>query len=187
MSKITISRTIRPYIVFHSICTYAYQDANSTIKGRFLNCLTSMVFCAFTLEGYLNHLGEILFPKEWKLFNAGAKRKDTKEKLNVICEKFHYSLNKNVKPFCYSHTIFGFRDEIVHPKTFNKEVVKYYSLKPDQKPKLPKPECEKMANLDNCKIFLEKTEEMISIIHEKSGQQGYAFTSPYFESIFIDG
>ncbi|MDH5327684.1 MAG: hypothetical protein OEY58_19695 [Gammaproteobacteria bacterium] len=86
--KKTIKKTIKPKATIkqHStINTYGYlmsaaHHAKGRLKeeeGQFYQAMTTMILSAFTLEAYLNHVGEKLFPY-WddmaefkKLMNAG--------------------------------------------------------------------------------------------------------------------
>jgi len=45
------------YVTHHNAAFYALQAAKESVEGSFFNCLTAMVFAAFSLEAYLNHLG----------------------------------------------------------------------------------------------------------------------------------
>jgi hypothetical protein len=45
------------YVTLHDAAYYSLQTAKDSVDGRFFNCLSAMVFSAFSLEAYLNYIG----------------------------------------------------------------------------------------------------------------------------------
>ena len=85
-------------------------------KGSFHQFMASLVFAAFSLEAYLNHIG----PKVFKCWDD-LERLGPKEKLSVIAERLQVDVNYGHRPWQVMKHLFGFRNDIAHGKS---EVVK---------------------------------------------------------------
>jgi len=176
MTKVySVSRTIRPYIDLFEISQIWLEIATNEEEGNLYNCIVSMVFCAFSLEAYLNHLGSI------KLENWNSiERKICREgKLKKICNLYNVSINKRKTPYRYFDEILDFRDQIVHAKTeiFTDKTTKINLNK--KRPELPEAKWEKMANSDRAGEFVKHTKEIIISLHKLTGASNNPFGSPY--------
>ena len=72
----------------------------------------SLVFTAFTLEAYLNHLGRKLF-RCWD----DLERLGPIEKLNVIADRAAVKIDYGKRPWQAMKQLFGFRNDIAHGKS----------------------------------------------------------------------
>lgn len=79
--------------------------------GSYHQFLGSIVFTAFTLEAFLNHVGESLF-KSW----PELERLTPKGKINVITEKLGIAVNYGHMPWQIIPEIIGVRNKIAHSK-----------------------------------------------------------------------
>ena len=113
-SKIVVkAQTISyAYVTLHNAAFYALQAAKESVDGRFFNCLTAMVFTAFSLEAYLNHLGTSEFP-DWVKFE---RNRSPRQKLEMLTAKREYSPDFSKTPFGTFDHIFTFRKKIVVQK-----------------------------------------------------------------------
>jgi hypothetical protein len=66
------------------------------------NSIAAIVFCAFTLEGYLNHAGEELIPR-WNELFEGLK---PKAKLMMIADRYGINIVFGAPPFQLFNSIF---------------------------------------------------------------------------------
>ena len=80
-------------------------------KGSYHQLLGSIVFTAFTLEAFLNHVGEALF-KSW----ADLEKLTRRGKINVIAEKLGLEVDFGTMPWQVVPEIFGVRNKIAHGK-----------------------------------------------------------------------
>ena len=80
-------------------------------RGSYHQFLGSIVFSAFTLEAFLNHVGEELF-KSW----AALEKLSPKEKINVIAEKLELEVDWGAMPWQVVPEIIGVRNKIAHGK-----------------------------------------------------------------------
>ena len=81
-------------------------------KGSYHQFLGSIVFTAFALEAFLNHVGESLFVS-W----PDLEKLTPKGKINVITEKLQIDVNYGEVPWQVVPEIFGVRNKVGHGKT----------------------------------------------------------------------
>jgi hypothetical protein len=81
-------------------------------KGCYHQFMASLVFTAFTLEAYFNHIGPQLF-KCW----SDIERLGPKEKLNIIAERLGVRIEYGKRPWQVMKNLFGFRNDIAHGKS----------------------------------------------------------------------
>lgn len=126
------------------------------------NSIASIVFCAFTLEGYLNHAGEELVPKWNELFESLK----PKAKLMLLTDRYGVNIDFGSPPFQAFSTIFEVRNQLAHPKT------KKYDYA-DKKGKLwleigstrwPAERWESLCEAKYAESFVENTKEMVKLL-----------------------
>lgn len=84
---------------------------NENSKGSYHQFLGSIVFRAFALEAFLNHVGEELFAS-WR----DLERLSPKGKLNVIAEKVGLVPNYGAMPWQIEPKLTAIRNKIAHGK-----------------------------------------------------------------------
>lgn len=169
-------REYRPYVELFSISHYALERAANAELGRMFVCFISIVFDAFCLEAYLNHLGLKKIPE-----NEFAKyeKKTPKEKLTYISNIINYPIKKMDFPFSHFDVIFDFRDGIVHAKTDRVGPIKVRLNEKTNLPEIPKTKTERTATLENARKFYKSTNNMINNLNIAAGFSNDAFFSPY--------
>jgi hypothetical protein len=83
-------------------------------RASFHQFMGSLVFTAFTLEAYLNWLGDKLFP-HWKYLE----RLNPREKLEVISSQLKVKIDFGARPWQVMKDLFNFRNDIAHGKPEN--------------------------------------------------------------------
>lgn len=161
-NKMTVKadRTIYSYVVLQDVAEYELEMAKNTEEGRFYNCLTAMLYSAFCLEAYLNHLGNLEMPNWNKV-----ERKSPMEKLNLLVEKRSYSPNFNERPFKTFGEIFEFRKKIVHGKTEHLKTEEIRDGEVSGKPPMLMTLWEGLTTLEMATCFVEDSASMISKLH----------------------
>jgi len=154
--------TFRPYQEFTAISYYQLKDAKKSINGRYGHCLVSMVFCAFSLEAFLNHLGDSLFQNLWNT------RLAPETKLELISKKLGISIDKRIEPFSDFGNIFRYRIDIVHARTL-KSTFTTNQVRVDGVPVIPKPQWDTITRIDIAEKFFNNTEKMIAFLLKVSG------------------
>lgn len=121
--------------------------------------MASLVFTAFTLEAYLNHIDPKVF-KCWEDLERLAPR----GKLNVIAERLQVDINYGRRPWQVMKHLFSFRNVIAHGKS---ELVKLNGLVPLHKYSesrfgdFARTDWEKYCTRENAKKAREDVEKII--------------------------
>jgi|SRR6516225_3266748 len=64
--SVTGKRSFYTYAHLRGMTYNAYETAEARQSGRNLHCMSAVVFCAFTIETYLNYIG-VLRMRDWDL------------------------------------------------------------------------------------------------------------------------
>jgi hypothetical protein len=132
-------------------------------KGRYHQFMASLVFTAFTLEAYLNHIGPQLF-KCWSDFE----RLRPKEKLNVITERLGIKVEYGKRPWQIMNQLFQFRNDIAHGKSQLIKLSKIIQHSKFSDVRLGEPvrtKWEKYCTQGNAQKAREDVETMINKLH----------------------
>jgi hypothetical protein len=153
-------KTILTYVVLHEASWSSLKQAKDAEGGRFYNCMAAMVFSAFAMEAYLNHVGPIYVAELWKkersLGHDG--------RLKAIADAAKFTLDFSCRPFSTLPALFKFRDTLAHARTEHlaqEEVVETFGETPD----LPEAEWEREVSLANAQMYHDDTEQMIRTLH----------------------
>ncbi len=143
--------------------TMLHQAQNN---NEYNNSISTIVFCAFALEGFLNHVGEELV-KEW---TEACEKYKPKDKLVFLADKFNIEINFGKNPFQSFKIIFEIRNQLAHPKTREHTKDSKYKVKVNEKStwSVDRWECysnEKEANkiLIDTKLIIDELDKKFSI------------------------
>ena len=150
------------------------EQAETEPKGSFFQIMGSLIFTAFTLEAYLNHIGERIFTC-WDDLEQLSPQK----KLNVIAEKLEVEKDYSKRPFQTVKQLFKFRNAIAHGKSEflkSEDLISVTSVQINEPiGKVLEPEWEKYCNLKNAVLAREDVEKIIRILHTSSGSDEKLF------------
>jgi len=145
-------------------------------KGCYHQFMASLVFTAFTLEAYFNHIGPQLF-KCW----SDLERLGPNEKLNLITERLGVKIEHGKRPWQVMKVLFGFRNDIAHGKS---QFIKLSEIVPHRKfsdvslGEQVKTEWEKYCTKINAQKAREDVEKIIMALHERGKfKPAYPFTA----------
>lgn len=163
--KITISleRDVKTYTEMWHTSKCLLERGAENPKGSFHQFMASLVFTAFTLEAYLNHIGPKLFD-QW----YDVERLSPQEKLKLVLERLQIHANYGKRPWQVMRQLFSFRNDIAHGKS---EVVKTKSNVPIRKHSendfcFVQTKWEKYSTIANAQQAREDVEKIIKIIYE---------------------
>jgi hypothetical protein len=166
--KISKEAQVNTYAeMFHASHVMLYK-AEKDVGGSYYQLMASLIFTAFTLEAYLNHIGERIFVCWDDLEQLSPQRK-----LNVIAEKMGIERNEGERPYQTIKELFKFRNEVAHGKSVflksddhivgtNTEIDKYMS-----EPLEPK--WKRYCSLKNAKRAREDVKNVITEFHAAAG------------------
>ena len=120
--EVTKQRKVKTYAELWHTSHCLLEKGIEERKGSLHQFRASLVFTAFTIEAYLNHIG----PKVFKCWDD-LERLAPREKLNVIAERLQVDVNYGRRPWQVMKQLFGFRNDIAHGKS---EVVKTSDVVP---------------------------------------------------------
>jgi len=142
---------------------HALKAARESNEGRYFNCMIAMVFSAFCLEAYFNHLGDLIV-KDW---GKNERNYTPDEKLELLTFTLGIQIDKGRRPYQTMKEIFHFRDGIAHAKTqsLNNETIQIVN----ENPYLPQTEWEEKIKLNNAKKYLKDTKDIIYQLQHSAG------------------
>ena len=104
--------------------THMLELAEASEEGQLYNAASCIVFSAFTLEAYFNHLGAQLYD-DW----SKKERKLSKlKKYKLFCSEFNIEPNFENKPYSSIPALFSFRDTMAHGKSSKDDINKEIEL-----------------------------------------------------------
>lgn len=164
-------RDVKTYANLWLVCDDAWKEATDHIEGRYFKYITVMVFSAFCLEAYLNHIGRMYYSKWYEL----EKKISPRKKLEMILEKLGMSPDFGSRPFQTFQQIFYFRDQIAHGKTEYLHREGMIKITPEENIPLPHSEWELLVSEPQAKIFMDDADEIIRTIHTQAGFSSHHF------------
>ena len=90
---------------------YSFEKGQQQPEGCIHQFRASLVFTAFALEAYLNHIGPKLFPDWSKLERLGPRNK-----LKKVAEHLALKVDGN-RPWQVMEDLFGYRNDIAHGRS----------------------------------------------------------------------
>ena len=121
--EVKSERDVNTYAEFWHTSYCLLEMTNEAKAGSYHLIMGSLVFTAFSVEAYLNHVGSKVF-ECW----GDLEKLSPKEKLNVISEKIGLRVNYGVRPWQLMSELFQFRNDIAHGKSHKIEISKIEPL-----------------------------------------------------------
>jgi len=165
--SVSKKRNVRTYAKMWNISRALLQSGKGNPQFSNHHFTASIVFTAFTLEAYLNHIG-------LQLFNCWGviEKLSPKDKLNVIIEKIGLEVNFGNRPWQVINNLFGFRNDIAHGKST--EVVENIILNTDNLDNsiiydLAKTKWEKYCTEKNAERARKDIYQIVILLHDTAG------------------
>jgi len=166
-AKVSKERKVNTYAEMWHASNVMLLKAKKDPEGSYYQLMASLIFTAFTLEAYLNHIGQCIF-KCWK----DLERLSPSKKLNVITEKLEVKKDDTKRPFRTVFKLFKFRNNIAHGKSIYLKPEAQIRVVDDtfreymrERPETP---WEKYCNLRNAERAREDVESIIKTLHKTS-------------------
>ena len=168
--KVVKTRQVNTYYEMWRVSYWTMHQAEKEFEGSFFQIMASLIFTAFTLEAYLNHIGKSIF-ECWD----DLERLSPSGKINIIAEKLKVIKDDSKRPFQTVKKLFEFRNEVAHGKTVLLNTAEQISIADADfnkyMHKMLEPEWEKYSTLDNAKRAREDVEEIIKMFHSTGGKE----------------
>jgi hypothetical protein len=107
------STTTKTYVYCHIAAHNALKHAKGLPTGSLYFYMMAATFSAFTVEAFLNHLGERRVPR-WA---ALERRLGPKEKLILLQQALHLSVDESRRPFQTLSDMLRVRNALAHGRT----------------------------------------------------------------------
>jgi hypothetical protein len=164
LGKVVIEKTrdVRMYAEMWHTSEVLLMNGKENAKGCTHQFRASLVFTAFTLEAYLNHIGKKLF-KCWDDLD----RLRPKEKLNVVADRIGLQVDYGRQPWQIVQDLFGFRNKIAHGRSEElSESVPLDKYQDEVLPQFVLTDWEKDCNEKKAERAREHVKAIVHSIHE---------------------
>lgn len=167
-------KTTVTFAYMHKGAKYMLELAENTQEGQLYTTVAALIFSAFTLEAYLNHLGKLQH-KEWDKIER-RHSKFEKYKLFASAAGIDFDSFRS-HPYCTLKELFEFRDRMAHGKTTTEDVITSVSLIDDLIPQInSESDWQAFATLEKAQIAIKDVEAIIKELHLASGYSGNPFS-----------
>lgn len=158
-----IDRHINPQAILSTGAYHFLELANKTKEGSYYAALASILLSAFTLEAFLNFLGNRCMDN-WEEIE---RKNSPEEKLKLLTSKIQYKVDYGHRPFQTFRDIFWLRNGIVHPKEeiLTDDQVEYDG---DYPPILESKVFDEIT-IKTAKRFYDDTKEIQELLTDKAG------------------
>ena len=171
--RITASGATNTYVYCHGAARRALQRGLEHERGSFYFFMMAGVFAAFTLEAFLNHLGESQV-QDWK---ALERRLGPREKLLLLRQMAGWSVDESRRPFQSLHGLMRLRDAVAHGKTESKHSDEVILADPPEVVPKPEPEWMTLCTADTASRLVDDADAMVRELWRQSGEVGDPFDS----------
>ena len=160
--KVDSQRNVITYAEFWHTSSYLLEMAKKVDEGQYHLIMSSLVFKAFTIEAYFNHVGRKIFD-DWKDVERNL---SPKNKLDKISKKFEIKIDYGCRPWQLIDEIFTFRNDIAHGKSL--DIVQSETVAQDKYDKGYdlKTEWEKYCTMKNLERADKEISNIVHMIHD---------------------
>ena len=141
---------------------HSLEAARLSEEHRFFNSMNVLVYCAFTLEAFFNHLGKHLH-KDWEEIERDIPKF---KKLKKLSKEVGVTSDFSSTPYTSVKEVFAFRYSLAHGRT---EVIE------KDNPQLIGSDWMNMCTLDNAERIFADTKSVISGLYKASGLGEHPF------------
>ena len=171
--RITASGTTNTYVYCRGAARRALKHGLEHERGSFYFFMMAGVFAAFTLEAFLNHVGELQV-QDWK---ALERKLGPQEKLLLLRQVAGWSVDQGHRPFQSLHGLLRLRDALAHGKTETKHADDIIRGAPPEVVPKPQPDWMALCNAESASRLVEDAEAMVMDLWRQSGGAGDPFES----------
>lgn len=171
---IQASTTTNTYVYCRIASLNALKKAKENQPGWFYFAMMAGVFAAFTVEGYLNHLGQ----KKVREWNEFERKLGPREKLLLLRDMLHLSIDISKRPYQTLKDMLRLRDALAHGKTLTERSSKIVKNKNDEEANYPQPVWKKLCRLQSVERMVQDAEKIVLNLCEQSGSKRNPFASP---------
>jgi hypothetical protein len=131
-------------------------------------------FATFSVEAFLNHLGERKVT-DWR---AVERRLGPKEKLIVLRQVLHLTVDESRRPFQTLRDMLRIRDALAHGKTVETTSDVTVADSGDEAAFYPEPDWKKLCRPESVARMVEDADLIVRDLSAQAGFKGNPFASP---------
>lgn len=160
------------FVYMHIGAKHMLGLAEASRDGQLYTLISSLVYSAFTLEAYVNHLGAMRHA-DWE---ETERKQALRKKYKRLAKEAGVKPDFNVRPYRALIDLFAFRDRMAHGRTTTEAVNKVIDA---DGPRLPQvasdPEWQAFVTIENARAAIEDVEALVKALHKESGYTGNPF------------
>lgn len=174
-SKVKRERIFNTYAILADVALFHQDQGATKPEGSSYQFMTSLIFSAFTLEAYLNHVGMQLF----KCWSYIERKLSPEQKLHLIAEKLEIEVDKGKRPFQTIIELMHYRNALAHgkPETLSEEDIVQEKKAREILFNPLEPKWQEKCDHKNAKRAIEDVDEVLHLIHESAGLNDILFDS----------
>jgi hypothetical protein len=163
--KIKKERKVVTYVELSHTSWCLLKKGQDDAEGSTHQFMGSLVFTAFSLEAYLNHIGPKVF-RNW----VALERLGPQDKLDIIAEKIGLHVDYGKRPWGIMKELFGFRNDIAHGKSIEiaEEQIVPIGKEDDCIRQFAKTKWEKFCTRQNAERARDDVKEIVKALHAKA-------------------
>lgn len=155
--RVRSEMTTNTYVYCWNAARRALEKARENKPGALYFKMMAGVFATFTVEGYLNHLGQ----KRVRNWSNMERKLGPQEKLLLLSDMLHLSVDTASRPVQTLRDMLQLRDALAHGKTLTEKFEGVIDNPLDEERRYPQPKWKKLCNLDSVERMVEDAEKII--------------------------
>ena len=165
-------QTTITFVYTHIGAKHMLELAEGSPDGQLYTITSALIYCAFTLEAYLNHLGKLQHANWDEIERSYGKRR----KFQMFAEAAHIEFDYAHRPYSTLVELFDFRDRMAHGRTVTEHVTMLIDA---DAPRLPQivneSDWQAFATIENARRAIEDVEVLVRDLHAGHGYSGNPF------------
>jgi hypothetical protein len=160
-------RTVRTDFELWHTSWCLVEAGKETETGSAHQFRASLIFTAFALEAYLNHLG----PQLLQNWISIERRRSPQAKLKLLCRKLAIKADWSARPWLTINELFSYRNSLAHGRGEELKEVYRDSVENYQKRfyDLPRAQWEKYSSLKTAQQARDDVDVIVNLLHQKGG------------------
>ncbi|MBE7367675.1 hypothetical protein [Ramlibacter pallidus] len=147
--------------------------ARESRDGQLYTCMSALIYSAFMLEAYLNHLGRLRHENWERIERRYSKRR----KYMLFAEAARLSPTMEERPYSSLVRLFDFRDSMAHGRTVTEQVEVEVAHGESIASALPGAEWQQFITLENAESHFADAVALIEQLHAALGYTDAPFST----------
>jgi hypothetical protein len=172
--RVQAERTTLTYVYCWITAKRALKKATAQEAGSFYERMTAAVFSAFTVEGFLNHLGQQRLRTDWDILE---RRLGPREKLLLLQRLIPLAVDDGKRPFQTLRDMLKVRDSLAHGKTQTVTTDTVVDDPEDESANYPEAPWSKLCSRSSVTLMVQDAEAIVRDLAKQTGSTRDPFSS----------